>query len=85
MSEPFRVAVVQFQPDTHTGATHTNLERMSRIVETIGEQKLNLIVFPELGTCGYGIETAAVEAAVESEGTVVAVRHPLCIRMSSRC
>lgn len=74
MSNPFRVAVVQYQPETHAGATRNNLARMAEIVERVAAQNVKLVVFPELGTCGYGIETDAVEDAVGQQEEVISVR-----------
>lgn len=73
-----KVAVVQFAPVTGVeDATANNLERMSMFVEKAWRAGAKLIVFPELGTCGYGIETEEVHRAVEAAPHVISVRPML--------
>jgi predicted amidohydrolase len=54
-----KAAVVQFSPTTVADdPTRANLERMADYVAQAAAQDAQLVVFPELGTCGYGIDGA---------------------------
>jgi predicted amidohydrolase len=56
-STKLKVAVVQFAPITSVeDATARNLERMDQFVERAWAEGAKLILFPELGTSGYGID-----------------------------
>ncbi|EIN10914.1 carbon-nitrogen hydrolase [Punctularia strigosozonata HHB-11173 SS5] len=66
-----KCGVVQFAPDKSQGATAANLERMLGYIQRGQELGVQLLVFPELGTCGYDVDESAVVAATESSSLVV--------------
>jgi predicted amidohydrolase len=74
-----KAAVVQFSPTTVADdPTRANLERMADYVAQAAAQDAQLVVFPELGTCGYGIDGDAVKRAVEASDWVIEVRTLCC-------
>jgi predicted amidohydrolase len=68
-----RVAVIQYQSVLDVGSTTANLDRMAELVRKASVAGAQIIVFPELGTSGYGISTDAVKDAVGCEEQVLQV------------
>jgi predicted amidohydrolase len=70
------VAVVQFAPTTGVeDATARNLDRMAEYVARAYAAGVKLVLFPELGTCGYGIAPDEVTRAVDAAPAVIEVRR----------
>lgn len=68
--QEIRVAVVQMDP--HLGKTEENLIAMGKFVDNIcTEQKVDLIVFPELATTGYELGLRFTEVAERVPGPSV--------------
>jgi predicted amidohydrolase len=77
-----KVAVVQYDPVKDTpDATEENLRRMAVLVEQAHGAGAKLVLFPELGTCGYKIGDQSVEDAIQAASAVTKV----CIHEDLRC
>lgn len=72
-SSLLRVAIAQFAPAKHIGATQENLDKIADLTRQAAASGAQIVVFSELATSGYGIEVAAVEAAVEMQDKVLEV------------
>jgi predicted amidohydrolase len=79
------VAVVQFLPTTGVpDASARNLDRMAGFVARAHAAGAKLVLFPELGTCGYGIAPDEVARAVDAAPAVVEV-CPSCPSPAIQC
>ncbi|KAH8827407.1 carbon-nitrogen hydrolase [Flagelloscypha sp. PMI_526] len=69
VSETLRVGAVQFIPTKSVTdakgnpAVLSNLSRMLQYIDQASKSGVQLLVFPELGVCGYNIELPAIESA----------------------
>jgi 5-aminopentanamidase len=70
-SRLLKCAVVQFAPDKAQGSTAANVERMIGYIQRGRELGVQLMVFPELGTCGYDIDENSVIDATQSSDVVL--------------
>ncbi len=59
----FQVASIQFAPDK--GQVEANIRRMGQMIVEAAEAGADLVLLPELATCGYDLEDAAFECALE--------------------